>query len=182
MHTSLDWFVAWPNGEMNWISIDDEIFDFVGTMTENADTALYGKVTYEMMQGYWPTAGDQPNASKHEKEHAAWYKKVSKIVLSKTLNEEWLDNTTVISDQIPENINAIKNQTGKNILIFGSPRASHSLLKEGLIDEFYLFVSPILIGKGIPLFPELAEAINLKLIETITFSCGVVALHYKTKI
>src|ERR1700709_2752603 len=110
MHTSLDGFVAGLNGEMNWINVDEEIFDFVGTMTDKADAALYGRVTYEMMQGYWPTAGDEPNASKHDKEHSAWYNKVSKIVLSKTLSAEGLDNTTVISDQLADNINKVKEQ------------------------------------------------------------------------
>lgn len=88
MHTSLDGFVAGPNGEMNWIQVNEEIFNFVPTLTEQADTALYGRVTYEMMQSYWPTAGDQPNASKHDKEHSAWYNKVSKIVLSRTMTEK----------------------------------------------------------------------------------------------
>ena len=92
MHTSLDGFVAGLNGEMDWIKVDDAIFDFVGTMTDQADTALYGRVTYEMMESYWPTAGEQPNASKHDKEHSAWYNKVSKVVLSKTITEKGLDN------------------------------------------------------------------------------------------
>jgi dihydrofolate reductase len=179
MHTSLDGFVGGLNGEMNWIKFDDELFDFVGTMTDKADTALYGRVTYEMMQSYWPTAADQPNASKHDKEHSAWYSKVSKIVLSKTLNAKGLDNTTVISDQLSENINDIKNQEGKDILIFGSPRASHSLLSQGLIDEFWLFVNPILLGEGIPLFKNVTEITRLKLVQSKTFSCGVIALHYK---
>lgn len=181
MHTSLDGFVAGPNGEMDWITIDDEIFDFVGTMTDKADTALYGRVTYDMMQGYWPTAGEQPNASKHAKEHSAWYNKVSKIVLSRTISEKGLENTTVISDHLADNINKIKKQDGKNILIFGSPSASHSLLSHGLIDEFWLFVSPVLIGQGMPLFKDVTEKTKLKLIETKTFSCGVLALHYETK-
>ncbi len=181
MHTSLDGFVAGPNGEMNWIKVDEEIFDFVATMTDKADTALYGRVTYEMMQGYWPTAGEQPNASKHDKEHAAWYKKVSKVVLSKTITGKGLDNTTVISDHLVENINKIKQQEGKNILIFGSPRASHSLLGEGLVDEFWLFVNPVLLGQGIPLFKNVNELTHLNLVESKTFSCGVIALHYKTK-
>src|SRR5688572_12632537 len=116
MHTSLDGFVASLQGEMEWISIDAEMFDFVATITDKADTALYGRVTYEMMQGYWPNAGKQPNASKHDKEHSAWYNKVSKIVLSRTLNEKGLDNTRVISDHLAENINKIKKQDGKNIL------------------------------------------------------------------
>ena len=181
MHTSLDGFVAGPNGEMEWINIDDTMFDFVATMTDNADTALYGRVTYEMMQGYWPKAGEQPNATKHDIEHSAWYNKVSKIVLSRTMSETGLKNTKVISNQLADNINKIKQQNGKNILIFGSPTASHSLLNKGLIDEFWLFVNPVLLGRGIPLFKDVPETIKLKLIETRTFSCGVIALHYVKK-
>jgi len=178
MHTSLDGFVTGPNGEMDWIKLDDDLFDFVATMTDKADTALYGRVTYEMMESYWPKAGEQPNATKHDKEHSAWYNKVSKVVLSKTINETGLINTKVISDQLTDNINKIKNLEGKNILIFGSPGASHSLLGLGLIDEFWLFVNPILLGRGKPLFTGMNESINLRLAETKTFACGVIALHY----
>lgn len=181
MHTSLDGFVAGLNGEMDWILIDDEMFDFVATMTDKADTALYGRVTFEMMQGYWPDAGNQPNASKHDREHSAWYNKVSKIVLSKTMSEKGLDNTIVIGDHLADNINKIKNQDGKNILIFGSPAASHSLLSQGLIDEFWLFVNPVLLGKGMPLFKGVTGTTRLNLIETNTFSNGVIALHYEKK-
>jgi len=179
MHTSLDGFVAGLKGEMNWIKVDDEMFDFVATMTEKADTALYGRLTYEMMQSYWPNAGKEPNASKHDKEHSAWYNKVSKIVLSKTISEKGLDNTTVISGQLADNINKIKKQDGKNILIFGSPGASQSLLNEGLIDEFWLFVNPIILGQGRPLFKDIAGTIKLKLVESKTFACGVIALQYE---
>lgn len=183
MHTSLDGFVAGLKGELNWAKIDDEMFDFVATMTDKADTALYGRITYEMMQNYWPEAGKQPNASKHDIEHSAWYNKVAKVVLSKTMSEKGLDNTTIISDHLADNINKIKNQSGslsggKNILIFGSPSASHSLLSEGLIDEFWLFVNPVLLGEGIPLFKGVTETTKLNLMETKTFSCGVIALHY----
>lgn len=181
MHTSLDGFVAGLKGEMDWIKVDDEIFDFVPTVTGKADTALYGRVTYEMMQNYWPDAGNQPNASKHDKEHSAWYNWVPKVVLSRTMSEKGLDNTIVISDHLADNINKIKNRDGKNILIFGSPSASNSLLSQGLIDEFWLFVNPIILGKGIPLFTGVTETIKLSLIETKTFSCGVIALHYKTE-
>jgi len=179
MHTSLDGFVAGPNGEMNWINVDEQIFDFVGTMTDKSDTALYGRVTYEMMQAYWPTAGDKPNTSKHDKEHSAWYKKVSKIVLSNTLSEEGLENTTVISDHLADNIKAIKEQEGKDIIIFGSPRASQSLLNEGMIDEFWLFINPVILGQGMPLFKAITGTSKLKLVESKTFECGVIALHYK---
>lgn len=180
MHSSLDGFVAGPNGEMNWIKVDEEIFDFVPTLTEQADTALYGRVTYEMMQNYWPNAGTQPNASKHDKEHSIWYKNIAKVVLSTTMREEGLENTRVISDHLVENIQELKKQEGKNILIFGSPRASHSLLSLDLIDEFWIFVNPILIGEGVPLFKGIHEKTKLELLETKRFSCGVMALHYKS--
>lgn len=179
MHTSLDGFVAGPNGEMNWIKLDETLFDFVGTMTDKADTALYGRVTYEMMQSYWPNAGEKPNATKHDKEHSAWYNNVSKVVLSTTMQANERDNTQVIADHLSENISILKKQEGKNILIFGSPRASQSLLKEGLIDEFWLFINPIILGEGIPLFKGFTEICNLKLIGSKTFACGVIALHYE---
>lgn len=179
MHTSLDGFVAGLNGEMNWIKVDEELFDFVGTMTDQSDTALYGRVTYEMMQSYWPTAGDAPNASKHDREHSAWYNKVPKVVLSRTLDGTQLENTTIISDQLAENINVIKDRDGKDIIIFGSPGASQSLLKEGLVDEFWLFVNPIILGEGKPLFKDVTQTTKLELAESKTFANGVIALHYK---
>lgn len=179
MHTSLDGFVAGLNGEMNWIKFDDELFDFVGTMTEQADTALYGRVTYNMMQSYWPTAGDKPNATKHEKEHSTWYNRVSKVVLSTTLHEAALDNTQVISNQLSESIHTLKQKEGKNILIFGSPSASQSLLNLGLIDAFWLFVNPIILGQGMPLFKDVTGTTELKLVESKTFGCGVIALHFE---
>jgi dihydrofolate reductase len=179
MHTSLDGFVAGLNGEMDWINLDDIMFDFIATMTDQADTALYGRVTYEMMQSYWPKAGEQLNATKHDKEHSNWYNTVSKVVLSKTIQETGLHNTKVIGDQLSDNINKLKQQDGKNILIFGSPRASQSLLNLGLIDEFWLFVNPIILGQGMPLFKDITGTIKLKLVESKTFACGVIALHYE---
>jgi dihydrofolate reductase len=179
MHSSLDGYVAGLNGEMDWITVDDAMFDFVGTMTDQADAALYGRVTYEMMQSYWPKAGEKPNATKHEIEHSAWYNKVPKIVLSKTIQETGLDNTKVIGDQLLDTITKIKQEEGKNILIFGSPRASQSLLNEGLIDEFWLFVNPIILGKGMPLFKDITSTTKLKLVESKTFACGVIALHFE---
>lgn len=180
MHTSLDGFVAGPNGEMNWIKVDEEIFDFVGTMTQQADTALYGRVTYEMMQAYWPTAGEKPNSSKHDKEHSRWYNNVSKVVLSTTMQDTSLQNTQVIRDGLEQNINALKNRDGKNILIFGSPRASQSLFNRGLIDDFWLFVNPIVLGEGVPMFKDVPAMTKLKLIESKPFTSGVIALHYGT--
>ncbi|HLK29552.1 MAG TPA: dihydrofolate reductase family protein [Puia sp.] len=181
MHTSLDGFVAGPNGEMDWINVDEEIFDYIGNRVDEADTALYGRVTFEMMEAYWPTAGDQPNASKHDIHHSRWYMNANKFVLSKTLKGEHLKNTTIISDNIATKINELKTKTEKGILIFGSPGASHSLMKENLIDEFWLFINPILLGEGIPVFKNVKDRTKLKLMSHHVFKSGVICVHYTRK-
>ncbi|MCB9236223.1 MAG: dihydrofolate reductase [Bacteroidia bacterium] len=182
MHASLDGFVAGPQGEMNWIKLSPEMMDFVATMTAGADSALYGRVTYQLMESYWPTAPQQPNPTQHTLDHAKWYAQVHKVVLSRTLNHANLVNTLVLNENLSERILELKQQTGKNILIFGSPAASHSLLNLGLIDEFYIFVNPIILGKGMPLFKDVMEKIPLELTETKVFGNGVVLLHYKKEV
>lgn len=178
MHISLDGFVAGPNGEMNWIKIDEEIFDHVGKRISRGDTSLYGRVTYQMMESYWPTAADKPNASKHDIEHSAWYKDVHKLVLSKTMKEGELTNTTIISDNLADRINEIKQQGDKEILLFGSPTATHALIQQNLIDGYWLFVNPIVLGQGIPLFTNIQDKIKLKLLGTQQFTSGVTELNY----
>src|SRR3954463_9697084 len=126
MHLSLDGFVAGPNGEMNWIKVDEEIFDHIGQRISKTDTALYGRKTYNMMESYWPTAGDEPDASKHDMEHSAWYKNAQKVVLSKTLQGADLPNTQIISDNLADSINELRQQEGTEILLFGSPTATHA--------------------------------------------------------
>jgi dihydrofolate reductase len=181
MHCSLDGFAAGVNGEMDWIHVDNEMFDFVGDRVDQTDTALYGRVTFEMMEGYWPTAGDQPNASKHDIDHSRWYMKANKVVLSRTLQGKSLPKTQIISNNIKEEVSKIKSQTDKDILIFGSPSATHALLAEGLVDDYWLFVNPVLLGKGIPVFKDIRQLTKLKLVSTKVFSAGVVCLAYETK-
>jgi dihydrofolate reductase len=178
MHMSLDGFVAGPNGEMDWIKVDEEIFDYVGKRINEEDTALYGRVTYQMMENYWPTAGDEPNASKHDIEHSKWYKNVHKVVLSKTMKGAGLTNTTIISDNLTERINEIKREPGPEIALFGSPTATHSLIQLDLIDGYWLFVNPIVLGRGIPLFLDIKDRIKLNLLNTRQFTCGVTELNY----
>jgi len=178
MHMSLDGFVAGPNGEMDWIKVDQELFDFVGKRISEGDTALYGRVTYEMMENYWPTAGDKPTATRHDIEHSKWYAGVHKIVLSKTMEDAGLTNTTIIRDNLSEKINEIKQQAGEDILLFGSPTATHSLIGQDLIDGYWLFVNPTILGRGIPLFKDTEDRIKLKLLTTRRFNSGVVELNY----
>lgn len=178
MHLSLDGFVAGPNGEMDWIKVDEEIFDHISRRINEGDTALYGRVTYQMMEGYWPTAGDAPDASKHDREHAKWYKDVHKIVLSKTMKGDELANTTVISEHLSDRINEIKQQPGEDILLFGSPTATHALMQQGLIDGYWLFVNPVILGQGIPLFEDIQDKVKLRLLTTQQFTSGVTELNY----
>lgn len=177
MHTSLDGFVAGSKGEMDWIHVDEELFDYASNRTNESDLALYGRVTYQMMDAYWPTAASQPNASKHDIEHSAWYNKVQKVVLSKTMNGTTLKNTKIISGNLANEINQLKNAIGSEIIIFGSPGAAHSLMAENLIDEFWLFVNPIVLGQGIPLFKNPPQ-MKLKLITSKALNSGVVCTHY----
>ncbi len=186
MHISLDGFVAGPNGEMDWIKADQEIFDFVGKRISQSDTALYGRVTYQMMENYWPNAADKPTATRHDIEHSKWYHKVHKIVLSKTLKEAGLTNTKIIAENLSGSINEIKQssptseESGSNeILLFGSPTATHSLIQLNLIDGYWLFVNPIILGQGIPLFTDIKNKIKLKLLTTRQFTCGVNELNYE---
>jgi dihydrofolate reductase len=183
MHISLDGFVAGPNGEMNWIKVDQELFDYGALRITKGDTALYGRVTYQMMESYWPTAGDSPIASKHDIEHSKWYSKIHKVVLSKTLENIGLTNTTIINDNLSARINDLKqfgNGESEEILIFGSPTATHALIQQNLVDGFWLFVNPIVLGQGIPLFTDIKDKIKLKLLPvTRQFSCGVTELNYE---
>ncbi len=179
MHVSLDGFVAGPNGEMDWIHVDEELFDYSGQRIDAANMALYGRTTYEMMQSYWPTAAEKPDATKHDIDHSRWYNKVEKIVLSRTMQGIHLPNTTIISENLTEAIGALKESQNGEIVIFGSPGAAHSLMAEGLIDEYWLFVNPILLGEGIPVFADIQQKIALRLVNSHVFSSGVVCLHYE---
>lgn len=179
MHTSLDGFAAGPNGEMDWIHVDDDIFDFGEQRITKTNTALYGRVTFELMESYWPTAAEQPGASKHDKVHSAWYKTARKVVLSNTLTN--VTNATVIGKDFAAGVRKVKEETKGEILLFGSPTAAHALLAEDLIDESWLFVNPVLLGKGIPAFADIKHRQALKLLKTHVFGSGVVCLHHEMK-
>jgi dihydrofolate reductase len=179
MHATLDGFAAGTKGEMNWIHVDEEIFDFVEVRIAQTNTALYGRVTFQMMESYWPTAADEPDASKHDRVHAAWYKNAHKVVLSNTLDQATFTNTTVIGKDYVTALRKLKKETTGEILLFGSPSTAHALLAENLIDECWLFVNPVLLGEGIPVFKGIKEKQSLKLLKTHIFSSGVVCLQHE---
>ena len=181
MHVSLDGFVGGPNGEMDWINADNEIFEYVSIMNARADMAIYGRKTFEMMEAYWPTAADQPEATGHDIEHGKWYTTVAKVVLSRTMKGDSSGNTQVIKDNVKEEVSRIKTRPGKQIVIFGSPNATHTLMHHDLVDEYWLFVNPVLLGNGIPMFRNITERQNMQLIESRKFKSGVVMMHLERK-
>jgi dihydrofolate reductase len=117
--TSLDGFVAGPKGEFDHFTGGEETLEFVCGLTDSADAAMFGRVSYELLEPYWPTAGSKPGATKNVIKYSNWYNSASKIVLSGSLRKDDLKNVTIISDHLLPEITKIKKQNGKDILIFG---------------------------------------------------------------
>lgn len=182
LHSSLDGFVEGPNGEMDigWVSYDSDLEQHAKEILSTADTVIWGRGTYQMMHSYWPTVPSNPSASQYEQNHAEWIEKTAKIVFSTTLEKVEWNNSRLVKEDIEEEINNLKQQSGKDMVILGSPRFAHHLMQLDLIDEYKITVSPVLIGKGLPLFHGLNEKINLKLIENKTFDSGAIGLVYQT--
>ena len=176
-HVSLDGIASVPDGSLNWIPYNEELEKWAEPIVKATDTAVYGRVTYELMK-YWRTVSSKPDASQHELEHARWIENVEKIVFSKSkMVPDW-NNTRVINGNAKEEILKLKQKSGENITIFGSPTIANFLIKLGLVDEYQLSISPIVLGMGKAIFKDVKETTKLKLVEEKTFKSGVVTLHY----
>jgi dihydrofolate reductase len=176
MGVSLDGFIAGSNGEIDWSAPDEELHRFHNQQTREIGTHLCGRRLYEVMV-YWETAEENPSAPDHELEFARIWKDLPKIVFSKTL-EKVEGNARLVRDSVAEEVAKLKEQPGKDLAVGGAGLAS-TLMKLGLIDEYRLFVSPVVLGGGTPYFPALGERINLELVETQTFGSRVVYVCYR---
>ncbi len=157
---------------------DDEIHQHYNELLSNADTILYGRITYQLMESYWPSIVKNPTGNKPMDEFAVLIDNISKIVFSRTLkNVDW-KNTKLKKEVIKEEVVELKQQAGKNILV-GSPSLIVALTQLDLIDEYQLAVHPIVLGSGLPLFKNVKDRVNLKLLKTKTFGCGAVTLYYE---
>ncbi|MBO9561798.1 MAG: dihydrofolate reductase [Niastella sp.] len=178
-HVSLDGFVAGKKGELDGFPSGEENLQFVCDLTKGADAALFGRNSYQLLESWWPTAGDAPNASAGVKFYSDWYNRAQKIVVSRTLADASLNNTIVVSTDIPNKISKIKEQPGGNILIFGSPATSRLLMKHNLIDDYWIFINSVTFGEGIPLFSEETGLTKFKLAAAHPpLPNGEVPLHY----
>jgi dihydrofolate reductase len=176
---TLDGFIVGPNGEMDWVIVDEEMGTYESEIVNAADTLLLGRVTYESFAGAWPHVPDNPNASEGEKEYARRLNAMHKIVFSRTLpSAEW-SNSKLVKEVLPEEITKLKQEPGGDMLIYGSASIVRTLTKHGLIDEYQLLVHPVILGSGKPLFQDIRERRKLKLFKTRTFSSGVVGLYYQ---
>jgi dihydrofolate reductase len=180
MHVSLDGFAADPNHNLDFLTYDEELVQYADELVKTVGSPIYGRTTYQLMESYWPTVLTKPNADKHTREHARWVEDVPKIVFSKTLNEVTWNNTRLIKDNIAEEVKLLKQQPGKDLVIFGSPGLSATFMNLGLIDEYKLTVHPIILGDGISVFRNNATKSTLKLLHSRTQKSGVVTLHYET--
>ena len=180
-HISLDGFMADRAGRFDFVIFNDELADHTYPLIGSVDLAVYGRVTYEMMESYWPTAGDAADASAHAKSHARWYNGVKKIVASRTLSAPKNPNVRVVGDDIVGALRAEKQNEGGDIMIFASPTLTHALAAADLVDEWRLSLQPVIVGGGLPLFGKRAERTRLELRSSKTFRSGVIAVHYVAK-
>jgi dihydrofolate reductase len=176
MGVSLDGFIAGPDGEIDWSAPDEELHRFHNQQARETGAHLYGRRLYEVMR-YWETADEERSAPEHELEFARIWKDTPKIVFSKTL-EKVEGNARLVRDNVAEEVARLKEEPGNDLAVGGAGLAS-TLIKPGLIDEYRLFVSPVVLGAGTPYFPALEQRINLELVETRTFGSHVVYVRYR---
>ena len=177
MSVSLDGFIEGPNREIDWHHVDDELHNHFNEELAKMGGFLHGRVTYELMAGFWPTADADPASSRPIKEFARIWREMPKIVYSRTLTHaEW--NSTIVRDVVPREVNALKAQPGGDLSLGGADLVA-SFMKHDLIDEYRIYVHPVLIGKGKPLFAASDKRTNLRLVESRAFGNGVVLLRHR---
>jgi dihydrofolate reductase len=157
---------------------DDEIHQHYSELLSSAGTLLYGRITYQLMESYWPNVVKNPTGNKPTDEFAVLIDNIPKIVFSHTLkNVEW-KTAKLAKRDIKEEVLDLKQKTSRNILV-GSPGLIVTLTQLNLIDEYQLCVHPIILGSGLPLFKNINERINLKLLKTKILGSGAITLYYE---
>ena len=176
---TLDGFFEGPNRELDWHIVDEEIKKYANDLLNNVDALLFGRVTYQLMADYWPAAATNSSTSKSDLEIADKMNNLPKIVFSKTLQQVEWNNSRLVKENIAEEISKMKQQPGKDMVIFGSGSIVSTFMQFGLIDEYRIIVNPVVLGNGKPLFKDINDKQNLKLLKTRAFSSGVVILYYE---
>lgn len=175
---SVDGFIAGPNHEMNWMQLPwtEDIISYVREITTPVDLILLGKNLAEGFIPYWEEVFKNPQSPDYE--GGVKFTTTAKVVFSKTMQTSKWANTSVVNGDIVEEINKLKNQIGGDIIAYGGAQFVSSLIKHNLIDEYHLMVNPTLIGKGMPIFNEITQNLQLELKECIKFDCGIALFKY----
>lgn len=184
-HVTLDGFASGPDGELDWhfSHWNDEMEEAVAEQLSTVDTILVGRVTYEAMADYWPAAAANPEGRRKDIQFAEWMNRVAKIVFSSKLSPfnvesmHW-NNTRLIKGDIVENIEALKKERGRDMIIWGGVSIIQTFIKLGIVDEYNIWIAPVILGEGKPLFSDPA-ALELELIRTKTFRSGVTLVCYR---
>jgi dihydrofolate reductase len=179
LHLSLDGFSAAEDGGLDWIPYSKAFEKYNDKIVGTIGTPVYGRVTYELMKGYWPSMLTTDSAEQHDKDHAEWLEGVEKIVISKTLPEQDWKNTRIIHENVVEELTKLKQTNGKDLGIFGSMTLASSLIESGIIDEFQFTISPVILGKGKTFIRNIEKKIPLELITSEAIEGGILGLHYR---
>ena len=176
---TLDGFISGKNNEMDWMIVNwsNDLKDYVTRLNERVDTILLGKNLALGFIPHWTDAYNRPEPM----EGSEKYVKTPKVVFSKTLKKSEWDNTVVANGDLIEEVNKLKNQKGKDMIVFGGGKFVSSLIKKGLIDEYHLFINPVALGEGMPIFQDLDHRQNVTLQNSQVFECGIVVLKYKLR-
>lgn len=180
MQISVDGYVAGPNGELDWMVWDnsEQLSQFINDLTDSSDTILLGRKMTDGFVNYWENVvNNQPESPEYS--FAKKMVDTPKVVFSKTLHASKWNNTTLAKGNLADEIAGLKNRSGKDIIVYGGASFVSSLIKEGLIDEFNLFVNPVMINKGMRIFDLPDKRQKLSLIDATPYECGVVVLRYK---
>lgn len=176
MQITADGFVAGPNGEMDWMisEWDEDLNDYVREITEQVDCILLGRKLAEGFIPYWASYPENEDFYGIEKMN-----QTPKVVFTKTLETSEWENTVLAKGDFVDEITQLKKQNGKDIIVYGGATFVSALIKNGLIDEFYLFLNPVKIENGLTIFDESPAKQNLNLVKSTSFDCGIVVLQYE---
>ena len=173
---SADGYIEDSNGKLDWALVDEELHRHFNDQERATDKLLYGRRLYQLMANYWPTADRDPKLPDYMREYAEIWKSKPKIVFSTTLNRaDW--NSRIATGRVDEEVARLKEEPGARYSVGGCTLAA-SLIKRGMIDEYWMYVNPVILGGGKPMFPSLRDRIRLRLEASRTFNDGVVLLRY----
>jgi dihydrofolate reductase len=181
VQTTVDGFIAGPNGEMDWMALPwtDDLNSYVEELTDSIDCIVLGRRLAEGFIPYWASVAADPENP--DVASGRVFTDTPKVVFTKTLETSEWENTVLAKGDLVDEINRLKKQDGKDIIVYGGATFVSSLIKAGLIDEFHLFVNPAAIGSGMAIFKEVDGKQNLKLVQSRAFECGIVLLKYETE-